>query len=74
MIADFDLIQQYSYLTEWCWHACKHEALVFLATPKVLLPPTVGVKEFWGRGDKFKAEEQGGSKGETGFGMHVTFL
>ena len=46
---------------------------MFLATPKVLLPPTVGVKEFWG-GDKFKAEEQGGSKGETGFGMHVTFL
>ena len=48
---------------------------MFLATPKVLLPPAVGVKEFFfGGGDKFKAEGQRGSKGETGFGMHVTFL
>ena len=47
---------------------------MFLATPKVLLPPTVGVKEFFWGGDKFKAEGQRGSKGETGFGMHVTFL
>ena len=33
---------------------------MFLATPKVLLPPTVGVKEFWGGGTNSRLKGNGG--------------
>ena len=32
---------------------------MFLATPKVLLPPAVGVKEFWGGGTNSRLKSKG---------------